>query len=53
MSAIHCHMCAFTSGFAFVYFTAQDCCEQQEELTNEDLIELEAQKKDKDERKKK
>ena len=54
MPGVHCHMRpSSTSGFAFVYFTAQDCCEQQEELTNEDLIELEAQKKDKDERKKK
>ena len=54
MPGIHRHMRpSSTSGCAFVYFTAQYCCEQQAELTNEDLIELEAQKKDKDEMKKK
>ena len=42
MPGVHCHMRpSSTSGCAFVYFIAQYCCEQQEELTNEDLIELE------------
>ena len=46
MPGVHCHTRpASTSGFAFVYFTAQYCCEQQGELPSEDLIELQAQKK--------
>ena len=47
MPGVHCHTRpASTRGFAFVYFTAQ-YCEQQGELPSEDLIDLQAQKRDK------
>ena len=47
VSGICCHVRAFsTSGCAFVYFTVQYFAVQHKELTNEDLMELEAQRKD-------